>query len=207
MLLRAAATLSLIVAACDATPALDGTPETSTPPASVTSESIPFEVTPPADTFVEGGIEFVEWLVACAAENGEVVEPIYGTAPAVQWTGTRARTREIVEQCRQTGLAEGWIIPSPFDGSTEGNRLMYRLWIPVYECLRDKGYPTIEPPSEEAFVDQGSELWNPYAAMAGAPLVVADPDAASAADLRQLEAQELCGASAEVLYQEELEEQ
>lgn len=215
--LRAAALFVVLVSGCTTSNGPAGTvevrpslptPASSTPtPASSTSSSrAPFHVTPPGDLFVEGGVEFIEWLVACAAENGEIVEPIYGASPAVAWTGTRERTRQILEQCRETGLSEGWIVPTPFDGSAEGNRLMYRLWIPVYECLRDQGYPTVEPPSEEAFVDRGSELWNPYSAMAGAPLVVADPDAASAAEVRQLEAQELCGASAEVLYQEELQE-
>lgn len=45
---------------------------------------------------------------------------------------------------------------------------------------------------------------NPYVAMSGAPLVVADPDAAASDDREQLEAQELCGASAATLYSEEI---
>lgn len=154
------ATFCLLTAAC-AGPSAQPTLSASRVAASGSTQASPpadFQATAPTDPHVEGTVEFVEWLVTCAAENGEVVEPIYGDPPAIRWTGSRARTELIVDQCRETALTEGWIIPSPFDGSAEGNRLMYRLWIPVHECLREHGYPTEEPPSEEAFIDQGSEL-------------------------------------------------
>lgn len=195
----------------DSTPSSVAVPSTSElPPGSASppesGNSSEFQARAPADRFVEGGIEYFEWLTSCAAENGEAIEVIYGNPPAVQWDSS-PRTDEIVQRCREMGLSEGWIIPTPFDGSAEGNRLMYRLWIPVHECLKANGFPTVEPPSEQTFIDQGSQSWNPYAAMRGAPLVVADPSAASADDTAQLQAQELCGASAEALYQDELEQQ
>ena len=210
--------LTIALASGCAGPAVPSKTNGAAPPASTTGPATPtappartpdeFHVTAPGAPVVEGGLEFVEWLVGCAAENGEVIEVIYGNPPAIQWTSTRARTEQVVEFCHQSGLEDGWIIPSPFDGSADGNRLMYRLWLPVHECLRANGYPTVDPPSEEAFVDQGSQLWNPYAGFTtGAPLVVSDPEAASGEELRQLEAQAECGASAESLYQEEVREQ
>lgn len=183
--------------------ATDAPLETDTPAASAR----PFRVTGATGPYVEGGLEYFEWLAGCAAENGEVIEVIYGNPPAVEWNSGSARTQRVVDQCREAGLTGGWVIPSPFDGSAEANRLLYLLWIPVYECLRDNGYPTVAPPSEDTFVDQGSQVWNPYAGMRGAPLVVADPDTASGEDIAQLEAQELCGASAEALYEQQLAEE
>lgn len=214
------AALAVVMVACSSTVAPSTTVEAEPPdrtPASSTaagssplpsSTTAPFHAPGPGESFVEGSIEHIEWLVQCAAENGEAVQAVYGNPPAVEWSGTSLRTEQIVNQCSDAGMDAGWIIPSPFDGSAEGNRLMYRLWLPVHECLVANRYPSVEPPSEEAFIDQGSQLWNPYAGFpSGAPLVVANAATASADERRQLEAQDECGASAAALYQEQLEEE
>lgn len=201
--------IAVLVSACGGSGPEGATTTDPSSPSSSSAASVttPFQAIAPADLYVQGGVEYYEWLAGCATENGAVVEVDYGNPPGVGWT-TNPRTAEIVARCRETALAEGWIIASPFDGSAEGNRLMYRLWMPVHECLASNGYPTVDPPSEQAFVDQGSELWNPYAGFAvGTPLSVADPATARPGELEQLEAQELCGASAAILYQEEIGEQ
>lgn len=69
-------------------------------------------ITPPADRYVVGGLEYFEWLVACAAENGEVVRLDDGDPPGIGWT-TNSRTERIVNQCRETAEDEGWSFRIP----------------------------------------------------------------------------------------------
>lgn len=176
----------------------DLTPGTTTAP-------VVSPIAPPGDgPFVEGTIEFFDWIVGCAAENGEIAEITYADPPAISSTGDRAA--RVVAACWEKATAQDWVIPSPFDGSAEANRLLYRLWLDVHECLTANGYPTAAPPSEEAFIEQGSDLWNPYAAMgSGRPLVVTGEGSPSG-DSVQLEAQEQCGADPNSLYQKELQD-
>lgn len=170
-----------------------------------TTASVLSPISPPGDgPFVEGTIEFFDWIVGCAAEHGEIAEITYGDPPAISSTGDRAA--RVVAACWEEATAQDWVIPSPFNGDADGNRLLYRLWLEVHECLMVNGYPTAAPPSEDAFIEQGSDLWNPYAAMgSGRPLVVAGAGSPSG-DSVQLEAQEKCGADPNSLYQEELQD-
>jgi hypothetical protein len=173
-----------------------------------TSGSSGFTATPPGAVgeFVEGSIEFLEWWVGCVAENGHVVEVMYGDPPGLNIVSSGAG--RIADRCLETALEEGWFIRSPFDDSAEGNRILYPLYLQVHECLQEHGYPTVDPPSEEAFVEQGEGLWNPYAAFAyGMPVAVRHDGPFLPSTVYQMEAQELCGASREILYQKKLQEQ
>jgi hypothetical protein len=215
----AGAVLLLITGACDNDTSASGDhTSTSVIPTSTTvfattslpEDSIPDTTTvdfePPAGgPFVAGAVEFWEFVAACAAQSGAAVNVIYSVPPAVEWTDPTGRTSEVVDRCIEIAETQDWIVPNPFDGSAEGNRLMYRLWLQVYDCLNAHGYPTKQPPSEDAFVEN-PDLWNPYAAMIGSPLIVAADDAAPG-DATQLEAQRICGADAATLYQRELQEQ
>lgn len=154
---------------------------------------------------VEGTIDFWELVVVCAAHAGEHLEVVYGDPPGVRTDSGTARSDQVIEQCIEMGRAQEWIVPSPFDGSEDANRLLYRLWVEVHQCLEANGYPTEPPPSEDAFAEEGSDLWNPYAAMGGAPLV-ASGDQLNPSDSEQLEAQATCGADANTLYQQRLRE-
>lgn len=114
----------------------DVTPGTTTAP-------VVSPIAPPGDgPFVEGTIEFFEWIVGCAAVNGEVAEIAYGDPPAISSTGDRAA--RVVAACWEEATAQDWVIPSPFDGSAEANRLLYFLWLEVHECLTAKHGDTRE---------------------------------------------------------------
>lgn len=163
-----------------------------------------YVVPEPSGPLVEGSVDQLNWLVSCIEANGQVVEVISVDPPGFSFISSGVEP--VLEHCNQVADANGWFTPSPFDGSETGNRLLYGFWIRIHECLADHGYPTVQPPSEDAFVDQGPELWNPYAGMTGLPLVVRDPATASGAERQQLEAQQVCGASAEQMYAESLQE-
>jgi hypothetical protein len=160
---------------------------------------------PTGGPYVEGTIDFWEFVVACAAQAGVHLEVIDGDPPGVKTDSATSRTDQVIERCLQVGRDQEWIVSSPFDGSQEANRLLYLLWLDVHQCLEANGYSTKPPPSEDAFAEQGSDLWNPYAAMSGAPLVIAG-DQSNPGDTQQLEAQATCGADPNTLYQQHLQE-
>lgn len=171
-------------------------------------ETLPgFVASPPSEPWVEGTLEFWEWIASCAGENGEAVQTNrYRSSPALGTQDGTLRTRRVVAACWRVSLDSGWVIPTPFDGSAEGNRMLYSVWVAVYDCLVENEYPTVPPPSEDVFVERGAVSWNPYAGMPGfgLPVIALPHSQLSDRDRRQLVAQELCGATAEVIYQEEL---
>lgn len=189
-----------------AAPSTGGTAQTSgsVPSPSPGGDQGGYVVPEPSGPLVENSVEQMDWLVSCVEANGQVVEVISVDPPALRHVSSGVEA--VLEECNAVAAENEWFIPSPFDGSEEGNRLLYEYWIEIYDCLVDHGYPTIPPPSEDTFVDQGIDSWNPYAGMAGTPLVVSDQATATASQRRQLEAQEICGVSAESLYAARLAE-
>lgn len=160
---------------------------------------------PVGDRFVEGSVEYYEWVGECAELMGvDLVVSV--SPPAIFPSGTSSTQRDgqVVEACLSAAEEQAWFVQYPFDGSIAANRLQYQLELEIYECLRANGFPTIDPPSEDAYVS-GSVEWSAYAAIGlGAPLYVSphlDPPPGSA---EQLEAQDLCGASLAVLYQDRI---
>lgn len=180
-----------------------GTSASSTGAVAIDTAGIDFQ--PPTERpIVEFGFEYFEFVQACAGQNGQHIDLLVGK-PGYSYQGGTQRTRDVVEACMAAASAEDWVTPYPFLGSEESNRVLYGLWIGVHECLVENGYPTVEPPSEDAFAEGGSDLWNPYRAMLGAPTSGGGADSQPEGVVRQLEAQELCGADPGVLYQQELQ--
>lgn len=165
-----------------------------------------FTATPPTARWVEGTLEFNEWLVTCAAEHGEMLTLRVGTiSGAVPGT---PRGSEVLEECWELAVSAGWAIPIPSD--EDGQRLLYRLWVDVHECLSEAGYPTVEPPTEDAWIDApvtGASRWNPYLALGGAPIFVMHDDPPSGGDALNIRAQEECGGYFPELYQDHLRRQ
>ena len=158
------------------------------------------------ERFVEGSVEYMQWVGRCAELLGANVAVTVSPPAIFAAEGpTIQRDGQVVQACLAAAEAQPWFVRYPFDGSMEANRLQYRFELEIYQCLAANGYPTLEPPSEDAYVS-GEADWSAYAAMGfgGVPLYVnpfLDPPPGSA---ERLEAQELCGASLAVLYQDEI---
>lgn len=217
--------MALLAAACtgggDGTPVATTEPEavggdvaataTSVVPAESTTTTAPFAPPEPTLTpIVQWSYDHVVYVQRCLEEAGiatEVSEHPPSLALPHGFLAT-PRTDRISETCWEAGLDEGWLLLSPFDESEEGNRLLYDIFLEIHECLVEIGYPTVEPPSEEAFAAQGRDLWNPYSGSPFGMTLTVTPHAreggVSDAQRRQLEAQATCGASESSIYSERL---
>ncbi len=172
-------------------------------------------IVPPEPTqipFVQNSWDHIYYLKACMEAAGYAVEIIPGANPAAASDAPPTpRGNEVAERCLY-GLPRerGWMVPTPFDGSEAGNRLLYEIQREFHDCLVEHDYPTVEPPSEEAFVEEGASLWNPFDAMMGSELAAApDADHGPSGTMPpmvalQLEAQDQCGASPVEIYAQRL---
>lgn len=231
---QAAALLALAMTACtgglaepdvtDGSLALTGSPTPITAPAvDVPVTTVPLVVDPnvdpvlgfvppiPAEPIVEHSLGYLEYVAECVRAAGYQVELVATANPGLVWKGSSTpRRREVGGRCKELPEEKGWLIPSPFDGGDEGNRLLYDIRVEIYDCLVANGYPTVEPPSEEVFVEEGETSWNPYEGMIGDKLFVDPntnwgPTGTMPGDVkRQLRAQELCGASETDIYVQRL---
>lgn len=136
-------------------------------------------------------------------DNGEVGELSDTDPPFVEAVSPAAGA--VGDYCLQVAKENEWFISSPFDGSDEGNRLMFEGYLGIHECLKEHGYPTAEPPSEEAFIDEPFSLWNPYAGFPMGGSVAGDPAVLNPQKLYQMEAQKTCGASVNDAYVDALD--
>lgn len=162
-------------------------------------ETIVMEMAPPGDAVVLGTIEYFEWVAECARRAGESVS--VSDSPPTLSTKRNSRTIAVLDACHAAAEEQPWFVPYPFDGSEEANRLEYRLYLEVHECLLVHGYPTVEPPSEETYVAEGSSVWHPFDAMPFRQLSVGD-EAPPPGSSDQLEAQRRCAGDLATLYQE-----
>lgn len=222
----AAAMLALAATACTgglAEPdATNGSLAVSAPPTSITAlavdvteTSAPLVVDPnvdpvlgvvppePAELLVQDSIAHLEYVAECSRQAGVQVDVVAAANPGLAPRGpSTPRDSEVVGRCLELPGERGWLIPSPFDGTDDANRLLYDIWLEIHDCLVANGYPTTEPPSEEVFVEEGGTGWNPYKGMIGDKLFVSPnaPGQVPEEVKRQLEAQELCGASENEIY-------
>lgn len=203
--------LAVFSAACSApnptTPSDDSTTTTIDPLVPGATLESGFTASPPSERWVEGTLEFNEWLVTCAEEHGEVVTLMEGLISGA--LPNTDRGRDIVQDCWDLAIQAGWAIQIPT--GEEGQRLEYRLLIEVHECMVEAGYPTVEPPTEDAWVDAGmtgqSGRWNPYRALGGAPMLFMGGGPHTHRDMLNLRAQEECGGYMPELYQAHLRRQ
>jgi hypothetical protein len=224
----AAALLALAVTACTegrAEPdATDGSLVVSVPPSTALAVDVPVTTAPlvvdpnvdqvlgivppePAELLVQDSLAHLEYVAECARQAGVQVDVVAAANPGLAPRGpSTPRDSEVVGRCLELPGERGWLIPSPFDGGDEGNRLLYDIRVEIYDCLVANGYPTVEPPSEEVFVEEGESSWNPYKGMIGDKLFVSPnaPGQIPEEAKRQLEAQELCGASENEIYAQRL---
>lgn len=164
------------------------------------------EINPPdGERFVEGSVEYFAWVGDCAQRLG--VRVIVTTSPPSIYPdggGATRRDGQVIEACLDAAEEQPWFVRYPFDGSEDANRLRYRFELEIHECLRTNGYPTVDPPSEATFVS-GESDWSAYAGFPlGTPLYVNPSMGAAPGSSQQLEAQEVCGASLAVLYQDQV---
>lgn len=142
--------------------------------------------------FFSGSVEHLTYIAECLEYEGFAVtlstDPLF-----IQLKGPyTAAYEDTSDRCYQMPIQEGWVVPSPFGGEGDFG-LMYDLWLGTQACLIEHGYPTVEPPSREAFVDSGGTAWHPYAAFpTPGRLIVVEPQSANVEEREQLAAQELC---------------
>lgn len=115
-------------------------------------------------------------------------------ARAISYDGDDPQYQATNEDCYQAPIDAGWVVSSPIDGTEDGLRLLYRLWSITYDCLVDGGYPTVPPPTEDAFVESPGN-WHPYGALpTPGLLVIAADEPLSEVQQYQLEVQGACPA-------------
>lgn len=179
---------------------------------SMTAEAIEQDVAaiiptlePPAGAeIVEGSLEYFRWVGNCAEALGAIVAVT--TSPPAIFAGegpSNRRDGQVIEACLQAAADQPWFVGYPFDGSAEARAVEYDLNLQIHRCLEENGYPTVEPPSKEAFV--AGEQWNPYEAMGMGTVLYINPFIGDApGSSQQLEAQGRCGASLAEIYQQQV---
>jgi len=222
--LAGAALAIVVLAACAAdTTELEGSPSTTTeaaPGAGATTAALAgvdavLGIVPPEPNevpFVQDSWDHLRYFKRCMDAAGYAVELIPGGNPAAASDHpSTPRSNEVSERCLRTLPQErGWVVPTPFDGSEAGNRLLYEIQMEIHSCLVEHGYPTVDPPTEQAFIEEGATLWHPFDAMIGSELTVhpdADPGPSGSVPpmvTLQLEAQDQCGASPAEVYAQRL---
>lgn len=175
-------------------------------------------IVPPEPTdypFVEYSYRYAEYKARCAAAAGFEYELIGGATPHLSYFGhVSPRRVEVTDRCGEIARERGWVIPNPFDGSAEANAILYDIYVEIHDCMVDRGYPTTDPPSRDAFIEEGDSLWTPWEEMWGSVFYAPDPGSdlgpsgtMPPLDRLQYEAQEACGGSANEIYDQQLQEQ
>ncbi|GEM_PF-5543537 len=142
--------------------------------------------TPRPTAVLAGSPDHHRLLRDCLAQRG--VAAAITPQGALTVTG---QAGEAVEACRRE-LARSVEVVQPDWSDRETRRLTYRALLDTYRCLQQNGYPTREPPSEEAYVE--GTAWHPYDAVGGI-IVTADETADTSVDdatALALEAQQTC---------------
>lgn len=160
---------------------------------------------PPAGAeIVEGSLEYFRWVGRCAEALGAVVAVT--TSPPAIFGGEGPSNRRdglVIRACLDAAGEQSWFVRYPFDGSDDARAVEYDLNLQIHQCLEENGYPTVEPPSKEAYV--AGEQWNPYEAMGTGTVLYINPFIGDApGSSQQLEAQERCGASLAEIYQQQV---
>lgn len=168
-------------------------------------------VVPPEPTdypFVEYSYRWMEYQAQCSEAAGFVYRVIDTAAPHLILSSPDSPRRQMVSnRCEAIARERGWVIPHPFDGSPEANALLYDIFVDIHDCMVEHGYPTTDPPSKEAFIEEGETLWTPWEEMFNSVLYM-DPEESMPGNARlQYEAQETCGGLPNEVYDEQLQEQ
>ena len=168
-------------------------------------------VVPPEPTdypFVKYSYRWVEYIAECAEAAGFVYQIIDTAAPHLSYAGPDyVRASNASDRCEAIAHREGWVIPNPFDGSAEANALLYDVYVDIHDCMVEHGYPTTDPPSRDAFVEEGEALWTPWEEMFNSVFYVDPDEQMSPSGRLQYEAQETCGGLPNEVYDEQLQEQ
>lgn len=167
-------------------------------------------IVPPEPTdypFIEYSYRFNVYQAQCAAAAGYDYEVVGGAAPHLSFNGAVTPRRvEVTERCAEILYERGWVIQNPFDGSAEANAILHDIYVDIYDCMVEHAYPTTEPPSKEAFIEEGESLWTPWEKMYNS-VFYADPEGPMLpGDRLQYEAQETCGGSPNEVYDQQLQE-
>ncbi len=168
-------------------------------------------VVPPEPTdypFVEYSYRWFEYIAECGEAAGLTFRVIDTAAPHMIQDGPDSPRWPLVkDRCELIAQQREWAIPDPFDGSAEANALLYGIFVDIHDCMVENGYPTTDPPSEDAFIAEGEALWTPWEEMFNS-VFYGDPDEQMSSSGRlQYEAQETCGGLPNEVYDEQLQEQ
>jgi hypothetical protein len=168
-------------------------------------------VVPPEPTdypFVKYSYRWIEYQAQCAAGAGIIYRIVDSAAPFLSYAGTDEQRRIVVSnRCEAIAQERGWAIPNPFDGSAEANALLYDIYVDIHDCMVEHGYPTTDPPSKDAFIEEGEALWTPWEEMFNSVFYVDPDEQMSPSDRLQYEAQEACGGLPNEIYDQQLQEQ
>lgn len=110
-------------------------------------------------------LEQAEAVAECAADEGVFVEVANGGG--VQWKapdGQEEIYRKVVRQCNDK-VAERFGITTGEEPTRQDMEEWYKALLWTYECMKDHGYHTSEPPSVDVYVDSGGAVWHPYTAI------------------------------------------
>ncbi|NOY54369.1 MAG: hypothetical protein GXP34_00060 [Actinobacteria bacterium] len=80
--------------------------------------------------------------------------------------------RQVQAACEQAAIDSG-LVAAPTSASKEFLAAQYQAMLITYQCLIDRGYPTSEPPSEQAYVDRAVS-WHPYEVLSGSDYEAAE---------------------------------
>lgn len=120
----------------------------------------------PDEGMPPGWLEVERILGLCIASFGfEVLEPELALESGVFYFYAGEQIEAVNQaqrSCQEALLRSGHLLPI----NEETHRIRYRALIEVHDCLEDKGFPTTQPPSIDAFVES-PDGWNPWEAMLG----------------------------------------
>ncbi len=146
-------------------------PETITPPPAASPDEIATLLPPtPVTTAPSGAVrasvlERQEFVLECFRRYGfeGEIDPMdlsigFETPPEQQ-----ERFWEVNQLCLQEEFE--WLGYPLGKNSPEELRRHYRAYLYVRECMIAEGYPVDDPPSLEAYVESGGEIWHPYDAL------------------------------------------
>lgn len=202
-LLRIAIAVALVAAVVVVSVLVDGAGVPSRKGAPPPSHDDEPEVVAPS--VPRGSEEHTRFVVECLTERGFHVE-----GESQQGVGVISAE---VSDAQAEVYSEAWIacneeaqeslgVRPPTTPSVEQLGLWYDAFILTNQCLIEHGYPTVEPPSKDVFIDRyvsSGSTWHPYDAVPEANLHTVPGEASTPAAARGREIRETCTADLGVL--------
>jgi hypothetical protein len=120
-----------------------------------------------------GSPEHLEFLANCIESAGFSVEIVDGGLSAEVQPAQAAHYDDAQSQCEQAAISSG-LVAEIDDPTDEELAAWYQAHQLTQQCLIEKGYPTVDPPSEDSYIEAGGRNWHPYDAIVNTTDVEAD---------------------------------